>query len=600
MDKDKLLVSNDLYEFGIFQLDTEAEQLFARNERVKVAPKVFDCLVLLVRGGGNLVSKDEFFKKVWTDTFVEDSALSYAISQLRKTLAKYDAATVYIETVPRRGFRFQAEIRKVAPPVSPPANDEILLERHQIEEVWIEESIEDAPASHRLPKPFLNTKYRWPAIALILLLMVFAGGWVFLRKMDNSRPNTVSGNSNFANGNAAVITDLGFPFEKARAVAVQEDGKIVIGGWAGENEAVSDFALTRYQADGSIDKSFGNEGKIVTRIGPDSDVIYDLAIQPDGKIIAAGVSFQGKDQRRFCLVRYKPDGGLDAAFDGDGIVTFNVGTTLRDTAYSVALQPDGRIIAAGSASNIFDAKNLTVGQNDFGLARLNPDGSPDTEFGENGRVSTHFGLGVDIGYDVALQTDGKIVVSGSTTNGSNNDFALARYNQDGTPDETFGVKGRVTTDFFGEDDTAFSMTLQPDGRILLTGYSLKNTQADFSAARYLTDGSLDNSFNGNGKITIDLENGYDVAFGIKVQPDGRIVIGGQSNVKQSPKFAVARIFADGQIDRTLYQTGTTSIAVKERNEAWALALHPDNYALLAGNSGNGKSFDFALARFALD
>lgn len=133
MDKDKALVSNDLYAFGIFQLDTCSEQLFARDESVKLAPKVYQCLVLLVKSEGRIVTKDEFFEKVWVETFVEDSSLSYTISQLRKVLAEYDAETNYIETVPRRGFRFQAEVTKIS------KNPEVIFERETITEEFIEE-----------------------------------------------------------------------------------------------------------------------------------------------------------------------------------------------------------------------------------------------------------------------------------------------------------------------------------------------------------------------------------------------------------------------------------------------------------------------------
>ncbi len=584
------LKTSAVFEFGVFRLNDE---LSMGRETVKLPPKVLRCLTLLVEKNGKTVTKDEFFAEVWPDTFVEDNALSYTISQLRKSLAQYDKETKYIETVPRRGFRFVADVKAAARKQS----DELILQRHRVEEVWFEETIDaESPRTATNYRPLKRTSRAWIAASAMLLTAV-AGASIYLGSRASST-NSADSRSSFA-ANNKVLTDFGFKAEKARAVALQPDGKFVVGGWAGDVEGTSDFAVARYNPDGSLDPNFGGDGKVITAIGPLSDIIYAVALQPDGKILAAGVSFGGPENRRFCIARYKSDGALDAGFDGDGIITLNIGTTLRDTAYAIALQPDGKIIIAGSASRFIVTNNERFPSNDFGLLRLNPDGSPDATFGINGAVITNFGHGVDIAYSVALQADGKIIAAGNSTNGANNDFALARYSSDGSLDETFGSGGKVRTDFFTGDDMVTSIAIQSDGRIVVAGYALTNGVSDFALARYVDDGSLDNSFNGNGKVTLDIDSGNDVALGIQLQPEGKIVAAGQVNIRSATEFGLVRFNADGTLDEEFSGQGKTRLSFGMPGEAWGLILLPDGFALLVGNAGDGKSSDFAIARFAL-
>lgn len=604
MRDNDLLTTSQFYEFGVFRLDAGEEQLFVDTEPVRLAPKLVKCLILLVEGNGRTINKDEFFEKVWTDTFVEDNALSYTISQLRKTLAEFDSDGKYIDTIPRRGFRFVAEVKHQ--PVS--KIEEIVLSRHSVEEVWLEESIDTAPTLEADRQPRSGSGRRFNLIWLLpvgLVLVIAAGVWLYpkMRPRQNavvpSQTSPPAAHTSFA-ADEKVTTDFGYKVEKARAVALQPDGKIVVGGWAGDNEGTSDLAIARYGADGQLDQTFSGDGKVITEIGPLSDVIYAVAVQDDGKILAAGVSFGGDATRRFCVVRYKTDGALDAAFDGDGVVTMNVGTAQRDTAYAIAVQPDGKIVIAGSASNFVSAPSTLVPSNDFALVRLNADGSRDPAFGTDGAVTTNFGNGVDIAYAVAVQLDGKIVAAGTSTNGSNNDFTLARYNPDGTLDQTFGSGGRVRTDFFAGDDMITSMALQTDGKIVVAGYALKSTVADFASARYTPDGSLDNGFNGNGKVTLDIDDGYDVALGIRLQTDGKIVLGGQANIRSTPEMALVRLGPDGRTDESFGEKGKARIAFETPGEAWGLVLLPDSFALLVGSTGDSKISDFVLARYPID
>ena len=232
-------------------------------------------------------------------------------------------------------------------------------------------------------------------------------------------------------------------------------------------------------ADGDLDLSFGSGGKVTTDFMEGSSAASDLALQSDGKFIAVGSVGQGSS-RDFALARYNSDGSLDTSFGSGGTVTTHFFGS-SDQALAVALQSDGKIIAVGQAVQ-------SDGDDDFALARYNSDGSLDTSFGTGGKVTTDFFSQNDQAFAVALQSDGKIIAAGSTFL----DFALARYNSDGSLDATFGSGGKVTTDF-AFSDQAFAVALQSDGKIIAAGFANQGRRDinDFALARYNSDGSLD-------------------------------------------------------------------------------------------------------------
>ena len=248
--------------------------------------------------------------------------------------------------------------------------------------------------------------------------------------------------------------------DNAFAVVLQPDGKIVAVGASGGG-----FALARYQPDGTLDTTFGNDGLVITDFGGDTagSAAFAAVRQPNGKIVAAGFAIArlGFEMFDFALARYHPDGTLDTTFGGDGLVTTDFGE--RDEAFAVALQPDGKIVSAGSTIN---ARLQGVGE--FALTRHNRDGTPDATFGSNGRVTTDFLGGFDVARGVAVLPAGQIVAAGIAKN-VRDDFALARYLPAGALDTTFGGDGRVTTDFAGRDDNAWAVALQPDAKVVLAG-----------------------------------------------------------------------------------------------------------------------------------
>jgi len=273
-------------------------------------------------------------------------------------------------------------------------------------------------------------------------------------------------------------------------------------------------------APGDLDTSFGSgTGKVITAIGQDGDVARAIALQPDGKIVVAGgcVNSSGSDND-FCLARYLPSGALDASFNTTGKVITAIGSG-DDNAYALALQLDGKIVAAGACWN--------GANNDFCLARYLPSGALDTSFNTTGTVISPIVSRNNIATALALQPDGKIVASGSCWNGSGNDFCLARYLPSGALDTSFNTTGTVISPIASGNNTAAALTLQPDGKIVAAGSCWNGSDNDFCLARYLPSGALDPSFNGAGKVITAIGSDSDSAFSLALQPDGKIVAAGQ-------------------------------------------------------------------------
>lgn len=282
-------------------------------------------------------------------------------------------------------------------------------------------------------------------------------------------------------------------------------------------------------------------------------------------------------------------GDLDPSFDADGIVTTDVSNNV-DIANAVAIQSDGRIVVAGDVD----------GSDGFAVARYNPDGSLDTSFGAGGIVRTDFNNNTEEARAIVIQSDEKIVAGGVDFNGSNSDFALARYNSDGSLDATFGVGGKITTDFFSSVDEINALAIQSDGRIVAAGSVNDSGEDIFGLARYNTDGSLDTSFGTDGKVTTDFTEGSaDTINAIAIQNDGRIVaVGSTDNFTNSNlDFAVARYNADGTLDATFGAGGRlVQVLSDDIDEAKAVAPLSGGKMLVAGTGAD----TFALVRYNAD
>jgi uncharacterized delta-60 repeat protein len=378
-----------------------------------------------------------------------------------------------------------------------------------------------------------------------------------------------------------VTTDIAGSADYGSAVAVQTDGRIVVGGFTRNATPNYDFAALRYNADGTLDTGFGTGGKTTTAIGTSNDAAYGMAISgSDQKIVLAGYSSNGTS-KDFALVRYTTAGALDTTFNGSGKVTTSFSSG-DDSVYAVALQTDGKILAAGYANTQMavarytvagaldttfgssgkailpysfstearavavqgDGKIVLVGETsgtnpDVAVARLTTSGTLDTTFNTTGMVATPIGSGTDYGSAVAVQGDGKIVVAG-WAHGSNYDFAVVRYNADGALDTTFGTGGKVTTDFGIGDDAASSVAIQSDGKIVVAGQAYNGIDTDVAVVRYNTDGALDTTFGTGGKVTIAYASTFHYANGVALQPDGKIVVAGEYGIFPNSDITLAR------------------------------------------------------------
>ena len=387
-------------------------------------------------------------------------------------------------------------------------------------------------------------------------------------------------------GDGRITTDFFGNYDIGQALAVQPDGKIVVAGYA-DNGGDFDFALVRYNPDGSLDTSFDGDGRVITNFFGYWDQAQAIVLQPDGKLVAAGYA-DGDGNEDFALARYNPDGSLDTSFDGDGRVTTDFWGS-DDHIQALALQPDGKLVAAGYADY--------TSSYDFILARYNSDGSLDTSFDSDGRLVTDFFGEPDRAYALAQQPDGKIVVSGFACNGGPCDIALARYNPDGSLDTSFDDDGMLTTNFFGRDEIAYALALQPDGKLVAAGYAWDGNDHYFALVRYNPDGSLDVSFNGDGRVTTDF-GAWDRAYAIILQPDGKLVAAGDVDNGNDSDFALARYNPDGSLDTSFDGDGrVTTDFGSSADAAYALARQPDGKLIAAGFAGNGFTSDFALARY---
>lgn len=414
-----------------------------------------------------------------------------------------------------------------------------------------------------------------------------------------ARYNTDGSLDNSFDGDGKVTTDFGL-VDSATAVVLQGDGRIVVAGRAGTTALGTFFAVARYETNGTLDTAgFGSGGKVTTDFsgGRFSLGALAVALQADGRIIAAGdANISG--QRDFGVIRYNTNGSLDAAFGTGGKVMTDFALN-EETVTRVIVQPDGKIIAAGRFN--FPVRIISTQDPNFELARYNTDGTLDQTFGTGGLVSTDFlSHGDDFATAAALQPDGRIVVVGqigpqlSQFFGSDTAFGIARYNADGSQDTSFDGDGLVTTDFGTTHDSASAVAVQSDGKIVVAG----STGSDFALARYNSNGTLDTAgFGSGGKVTSDFSGGFDSASSIVIQPDGRIVVAGSA----SSNFALARYNSNGTLDTAGFGTGgkVTTDFFGASDGAADLVIQADGKLVVAGTASNPNtgSNDFALARY---
>lgn len=346
--------------------------------------------------------------------------------------------------------------------------------------------------------------------------------------------------SNFGNG--GVVTSSFSSVNNGPGpvgLALQPDGKLVVVSTKNISYFLKVLVVTRYTITGSLDSSFGQGGVVTTTVDKTTGFFIGVAIQDDGRIIAAGSSANNADQENFSLVRFTAAGSLDNTFGSGGVVTTSI-PGRRTRGYGVVIQSSGKIVIAGS-SGVNNVPNTGT----FVLARYTTNGILDSTFGNSGIVTTSIDSSAS-GDAVAIQPDDKIIIIGSSggLTPTSTAFALARYNSNGSLDNDFGSGGVVTATINGYGD-GNGIALQPDGKIVAvgTGKTVSNTNT-FALARYNSDGSLDNSFGTNGIITPLIGDGGN-AWNVAIQPaDHKIVVVGNSSLGSEYRYTLVRYFGD--------------------------------------------------------
>lgn len=349
-------------------------------------------------------------------------------------------------------------------------------------------------------------------------------------------------------------------------------------------------------AAGSLDPSFGHDGRVVTGFknhgappgGSALPRANAVLIDSKGRTVAVGSAYD-----EFALARYRPSGRLDPDFSHDGKAMTDAsggkGPLQPSGAYAAALDSHGRIVAAGMATS-------DVVRGRIALVRYRPTGRLDPSFGSHGIVRTAFPGGARRARGVAIDSGGRIVIAGLAAN----DFALARYLPNGRLDRSFGTDGRVTTSFSDGADEATSLGIDGSGRIVAAGYTQPQGQSpDFALARYLPDGRLDRSFGIKGKVSTDL-GGRDLGRSLAIDSRGRMVVVGESGKRHDHRFALARYLNDGSLDASFGGDGEVMTAFNGQARAAAVAMSPRHRIVAAGRLGGGGIRRFALARYAQD
>ena len=387
------------------------------------------------------------------------------------------------------------------------------------------------------------------------------------------------------------------PFEgfdaSVQSVLIQPDKKIVAGGNVSKS-AKSQFSLARYNSDGSLDETFGNLGLVIADY-PEQMVLSNIILQSDGKIIAGGNLYNPTFSiSHFVLLRFDSNGDLDTAFGTDGRVVTNFSDKL-DRMTSLIVQSDGKIIASGSTSD-------DLNYSDFALARYNSDGSDDLIFGNNGRAISSIRTW-DFGYAITLQDDDKIIVSGATSNefnpdfGFDYDFAVLKYDKYGLLDSTFGNGGSITIGVPEANEKALYVKAAPDGNISIVGehHILKYS---IMLVQILNNGDLDTSFGTTGVVTTALTSQF--LESVAMQTDGKFLITEYNGTGGccSADIKLIRFLADGNFDSTFGTNGiVTANFLNENNQANSIAIQDDGRIIIGGISGNQIHYDYGLARF---
>lgn len=428
-----------------------------------------------------------------------------------------------------------------------------------------------------------------PAVAHVKYQRLLVAATLAATLLGAARAHAQSGVLDPTFGNAGVtVTPVGSADDFGRALAVQDDDRIVVAGTC--NTGTDDFCAARYLLDGTLDPSFGGgTGKVTTAIRTGTDQASAVAVDGDGNIVVAGFSrLNSKDE--IAIARYLPSGSPDTSFDGDGKLTTAIGA-LEDHARAVAIDGNGRIVVAGYT--------LTASNRDLALARYLPTGALDTSFSGDGKVSLPIGTGDDEAAAIAIQSDGKIVVAGYAADGSQHDVLVARFLDNGNLDPSFASTGSVRVPV-GSNSFGNAVALQSNGKILAAGYARVGTVFHFAVVRVDALGVPDPQLDGDGTLTTAIGS-TSQASAIAVDATGRFVVAGFARISGNDDMALVRYDGAGALDTNFGGSGIVTLPVGNGPDvASAIAVQSDNKILIAGSGRFVNNDEFAVARWLID
>lgn len=370
------------------------------------------------------------------------------------------------------------------------------------------------------------------------------------------------------------------------AVALRPDGSLLVLGDT-DGPADRDFVLVQLHPDGTVDRSFASDGRAVVAVGDGFDLGYAVASQSDGRIVLAGASLGAHETSDFSLVRLTSSGQLDTTFSRGGRLLIDIAGG-DDRAYAVAVTSDNRVLAAGESFSGLRAA--------FAAVRLKQDGFLDETFGSNGKVQITVGAGHAHGYAMAVLPNEDLVLAGDAELGGLLQFAVVRLASNGTLDAAFGQGGTLVLPMPGLDCTALGVAVQTDGKIVLVGSASHGRNANYLVVRLLANGTLDPDFGTGGVANIPVGDGNDFAWAVAIQPDGKIVVGGDSAQGLDTDFSVIRLNPNGTLDTTFSGDGKVLIPVGQSfDHGSALALQTDGSIVVVGDAVM-TSRDLAVVR----
>lgn len=385
---------------------------------------------------------------------------------------------------------------------------------------------------------------------------------------------------------------------RGSAVALQSDGRIVVA-----NALFGAARLTRYLANGSLDATFGAGGHVdVPLEGGINDVLNKLIVQPDGMILASGISLSHVSHSDdFVVLRFNSDGTPDAGFGSNGRVLTDFGVQGQDRARDMVLQPDGKIVLVGAEAH---ATGGVYAESNFAAARYNADGTLDSGFGTGGLAVSKLANYALNGTAAVLQPDGTLVIAGQArpNSGSFQDTALTRLLLNGSVDTTFGASGLFRANLSpGNDDFATDALLMPDGTVVVSLFAGSNGSRDFTLARFTAAGALDLSFNGTGYRSTSLGAANDIARHLALDANGKIIAAGDTSetiYQNGGDLVVARFNVDGSIDATFGNDGAVKANFYGGDDSadGGVAVQPDGNIVAVGVAVSGSVPKLGMVR----